>query len=45
MKNDLYDLKRKFFLITGGTGLMGLQHAKAISDANGRPIFARHYKY
>ncbi len=38
MKNDLYDLKRNFFLITGGTGLMGLQHAKAISDANGRPI-------
>ena len=38
MNHQLFDLEKKVFLITGGTGLMGLQHAKAISDANGSPI-------
>lgn len=38
MKHQAFDLEKKVFLITGGTGLMGLQHAKAISNANGYPV-------
>lgn len=38
MNHQTFDLEKKVFLITGGTGLMGLQHAKAISDANGCPV-------
>lgn len=38
MSINYFDLKKKKFLITGGTGLMGLQHAQAISAANGEPI-------
>ena len=38
MKYQAFDLEKKVFLITGGTGLMGLQHAKAILNANGYPV-------
>jgi NAD(P)-dependent dehydrogenase (short-subunit alcohol dehydrogenase family) len=38
MSANLYDLDGKVFLITGGAGLLGLQHAKAIADANGIPV-------
>lgn len=36
--SKLHDLKQKYFLITGGKGLMGIQHAKAIHNANGQPV-------
>ena len=38
MISTLYDLKQKYFIITGGKGLMGIQHAEAIRNANGQPV-------
>ena len=38
MMSKLHDLKQKYFLITGGKGLMGIQHAEAIRNANGQPV-------
>ena len=33
-----FDLSRKFALITGGAGLLGIEHARAILSANGNVI-------
>ena len=33
-----FDLRRKYALITGGAGMLGTEHAKAILAANGRVI-------
>jgi NAD(P)-dependent dehydrogenase (short-subunit alcohol dehydrogenase family) len=35
-----FDLSRRVFLITGGCGLLGVEHAKAIADAGGIPVIA-----
>ena len=35
---DRFDISGKVFLITGGTGLLGYQHAAAISEKNGIPV-------
>lgn len=36
--NEIFSLKDKIILITGGTGLLGRQHAEAIAEAGGVPI-------
>jgi NAD(P)-dependent dehydrogenase (short-subunit alcohol dehydrogenase family) len=38
MQSNLFDLTGKVAIITGGAGLLGQQHAQAISDAGGTPI-------
>jgi NAD(P)-dependent dehydrogenase (short-subunit alcohol dehydrogenase family) len=38
MKKDLFDLTKRVALITGGTGLLGQQHAEAIASAGGIPV-------
>tara|TARA_Y100001978_G_scaffold74466_1_gene66740 strand:+ start:19236 stop:20057 length:822 start_codon:yes stop_codon:yes gene_type:complete len=35
---SLYDLKSRNYLITGGAGLLGYQHARGILQNNGNPI-------
>jgi NAD(P)-dependent dehydrogenase (short-subunit alcohol dehydrogenase family) len=40
MKNDLFDLTDRVAVITGGTGLLGQQHAEAIANAGGIPVLA-----
>ena len=35
-----FDLSGRVFLITGGCGLLGVEHAKAIADAGGTPVIA-----
>ncbi len=35
-----FDLSGRVFLITGGSGLLGVEHAKAIADAGGTPVIA-----
>ena len=35
-----FDLSNRVMLITGGSGLLGVEHAKAIADAGGTPILA-----
>jgi NAD(P)-dependent dehydrogenase (short-subunit alcohol dehydrogenase family) len=37
-KFDKFELEGKFALITGGAGLLGIEHARAILDANGNVI-------
>jgi NAD(P)-dependent dehydrogenase (short-subunit alcohol dehydrogenase family) len=37
---DLFDLSGRVAIITGGTGLLGLQHAEAIAQAGGIPVLA-----
>ena len=34
----VYDISSRVFLITGGAGLMGKQHAMAVAEAGGQPI-------
>jgi NAD(P)-dependent dehydrogenase (short-subunit alcohol dehydrogenase family) len=40
MNKDLFDLTGRVAIITGGTGLLGQQHAKAIFSAGGIPVLA-----
>ena len=35
-----FDLSGRVILITGGCGLLGVEHAKAIADAGGTPVIA-----
>jgi NAD(P)-dependent dehydrogenase (short-subunit alcohol dehydrogenase family) len=37
---DLFDLTARVAIITGGTGLLGQQHAEAIAGAGGIPVLA-----
>jgi len=40
MKKDLFDITGRVAIITGGTGLLGQQHAEAIAGAGGIPVLA-----
>jgi NAD(P)-dependent dehydrogenase (short-subunit alcohol dehydrogenase family) len=40
MKKDLFDLSGRVAIITGGTGLLGQQHAEAIASSGGIPVLA-----
>src|SRR3954469_1275439 len=35
-----FELTNRVVLITGGSGLLGVEHAKAIADAGGTPVVA-----
>jgi len=38
--SDLFDLRGQVAIITGGAGLLGVQHATAIAEAGGLPVIA-----
>ncbi len=40
MRSDIFDLSNRVAFITGGAGLLGIQHALAIREAGGIPIIA-----
>jgi NAD(P)-dependent dehydrogenase (short-subunit alcohol dehydrogenase family) len=40
LKKDLFDITGRVAIITGGTGLLGQQHAEAIAGAGGIPVLA-----
>lgn len=40
LKKNLFDLTGRVAIITGGTGLLGQQHAEAITNAGGIPVLA-----
>jgi NAD(P)-dependent dehydrogenase (short-subunit alcohol dehydrogenase family) len=40
MSKDLFDLTGRVAVITGGTGLLGQQHAEAVAGAGGIPVLA-----
>ena len=40
LRQSLYDLTGRVAIITGGTGLLGRQHAEAIASAGGIPVLA-----
>lgn len=40
MKHNLFDLSGRVAIITGGAGLLGEQHARAIAMAGGIPVLA-----
>jgi len=40
LKQNLFDLTGQVAIITGGTGLLGKQHAEAIAGAGGIPVLA-----
>ncbi|OPY85303.1 MAG: 3-oxoacyl-(acyl-carrier-protein) reductase FabG [Smithella sp. PtaU1.Bin162] len=40
LKQNLFDLTGQVAIITGGTGLLGKQHAEAIASAGGIPVLA-----
>jgi NAD(P)-dependent dehydrogenase (short-subunit alcohol dehydrogenase family) len=37
---DLFDLTERVAIITGGAGMLGMQHAEAIAEAGGHPVIA-----
>lgn len=39
-KKNWFDISGRVAIITGGTGLLGQQHAEAIANAGGIPVFA-----
>lgn len=39
-KKDFFDLSNRVAIITGGTGLLGQQHAEAIASVGGIPVLA-----
>ncbi len=39
-RKNAFDLAGRAFLITGGAGLLGVEHAKALAEAGGVPIIA-----
>jgi NAD(P)-dependent dehydrogenase (short-subunit alcohol dehydrogenase family) len=39
-RKNAFDLAGRAFLITGGAGLLGVEHAKALAEAGGIPIIA-----
>jgi NAD(P)-dependent dehydrogenase (short-subunit alcohol dehydrogenase family) len=43
IKKNLFDLSGRVAVITGGTGLLGQQHAEAIANAGGIPVLADIY--
>ena len=38
MNSDYFTLENKVIVITGGAGLLGIQHAKAIANYGGIPV-------
>jgi len=38
--SDLFDLTDQVAIVTGGAGMLGIQHASAIARAGGRPVIA-----
>src|SRR3954466_9807059 len=39
-KLSAFDLSERVIVITGGSGLLGVEHAKAVADAGGTPVIA-----
>ena len=38
MNNNFFDLKKRYFLVTGASGLLGKKHCEAILSSNGIPV-------
>ena len=35
---EIFDLEKKYIIVTGASGLLGREHCKAIAEYNGNPI-------